>query len=146
MKESFILFVLVLFAVVLVNPALARDTFHELSVKKALTSQLGKEKLLNVPIYMAGQKHKRMAKDLGVFKSNKRSRSFDRTDVEACNVAFLSAVISLQKRALKMGADAVVDIRSITKDKRLISATKFRCVAGDIMANVALTGRMVNFK
>ena len=127
------------------SPLLARDTFHDLSVSEAVKIAKGEEKLLNVPFYMAGQNHPAVAKDLGVFKSNKRTNALNKSDEQACRIAFLSAIISLQKRAQRMNADAVIDIKSITKHKRLVSAGKYRCSAGDLMANVALTGRVVRF-
>jgi len=64
----------------------------------------------------------------------------------ACEIAFLSAIIALQKRAMQLGADAVVDIKSITKHNDLDSATDYRCVAGSMIANVVLTGRAVKFE
>jgi hypothetical protein len=45
-----------------------------------------------------------------------------------------------------MGADAVIDIKSITKHNDLESATSYRCAAGGVVANVALTGRVVKFE
>jgi hypothetical protein len=124
-------------------PAEARETFHDLSVEDAKQSTLGQEKLLDLPIYMKGQKHPKVAKDLGVFTSNRRTNAFNKSDEQACEVAFLSALIALQKRARAEGGDAVVDVRSITKHNDLESATQFRCVAGAVIANVALEGRVV---
>lgn len=124
-------------------PAEARDTFHDLSVESANQSELGKEKLLDLPFYMKGQEHPEVAQDLGVFTSNRRTNAFNKSDEEACEIAFLSAVISLQERARKQGGDAVVDIRSITKHNDLESPTQYRCVAGTMIANVALEGRVV---
>ena len=124
-------------------PAEARDTFHDLSVESANQSELGKEKLLDLPFYMKGQEHPEVAQDLGVFTSNRRTNAFNKSDEEACEIAFLSAVISLQQRARKQGGDAVVDIRSITKHNDLESPTQYRCVAGTMIANVALEGRVV---
>ncbi len=57
----------------------------------------------------------------------------------------MSAVIALQKRAKRLGGDAVVDIESITQHKDLESSTEFRCVVGNVVANVALSGRVVKF-
>ncbi|MCP4004229.1 MAG: excinuclease ABC subunit A [bacterium] len=125
------------------NSTSARNTFHELDVNAATSSSIGNERLLDVPIYMAGQHHPTVIKDLGVFRSNRRTSAFAKSDENACNVAFLSAVISLQRRAQSLGGDAVVDIKSITRNRDLESATQFRCVAGAFIANVALSGRVV---
>ncbi len=123
----------------------ARSTFHDLSIKEAAESAIGKTKLLDVPFYMSGQKHAKVARDFGVFTSNKRTNAFGKSDEVACQIAFLSAIISLQRRANKLGGDAVVDIKSITRNNDLDSATNFRCAAGDVIANVVLTGRVVKF-
>jgi len=124
----------------------ARTTFHDLSANEAAESEIGKAKLMEVPFYLSGQKHAKIARDLGVFTSNKRTNAFGKSDEAACQIAFLSAIISLQKRATELGGDAVVDIKSITKHNDLDSATDYRCAAGGVIANVALTGRVVKFE
>jgi uncharacterized protein YbjQ (UPF0145 family) len=127
------------------STAQARSTFHDLEVKHATESEIGQVKLLDVPFYMMGQKHPKAGRDFGEFKSNKRTNALNKTDQAACEIAFLSAIISLQNRALKLGADAVIDIRSITKHNDLESSTNYRCAAGNVVANVVLTGRVVKF-
>ena len=121
----------------------ARSTMHDLSAKDAAESEIGKAKLLDVPFYMSGQKHAKVSRDMGTFTSNKRTNAFGKSDEAACQIAFLSAIISLQNRATQLGGDAVVDIKSITKHDDLDSATDYRCAAGGVIANVALTGRVV---
>ena len=123
----------------------ARTTFHDLNAKEAAESKTGKAKLLDIPFYMSGQKHAKVALDLGVFTSNRRTNAFGKSDEKACEIAFLSAIISLQNRAIQLGGDAVIDIKSITRDNDLDSATDYKCAAGGVIANVALTGRVVIF-
>jgi uncharacterized protein YbjQ (UPF0145 family) len=127
------------------STAQARNTSHDFEVKSATDSEIGQAKLLDIPFYMSGQKHPNTGREFGEFKSNKRTNAFNKTDQEACEIAFLSAIISLQNRALKLGADAVVDIKSISKTGNLTSATSYRCAAGNVVANVVLTGRVVKF-
>jgi len=127
-------------------PASARTTFHELDVAKAKTEGTGHEKLLDIPVFMAGEKHRNVAKDFGVFRSNRRTNAANKTDEAACQVAFLSALIQLQSRARELGASAVVEVTSITRDQPFSSATQYRCAAGGIVANVALEGRLVKLK
>lgn len=126
------------------SPAAARDTFHDLDVEKAKQEGAGHENLLQVPVYLKGQKHPAIVKDHGPVSTNRRTNAANKSDEEACQVAFLSALIALQSRANAVGANAVVDVRSITKHNNLESATQFRCVAGSIVANVALEGRLVS--
>lgn len=122
--------------------AWARTTFHDLSVAEAKqSSQSGQ--LRDVPFYMAGEAHPKVAKDLGEFTSNRRTNAFNKSDVDACHIAFLSAIIALQERAKDLGGDAVIDIQSTTRHNDLTSATEYRCAAGNVVANVVLTGHAV---
>jgi len=126
--------------------ASARTTLHDYDIEQALNSQTGKEKLLDVPLYFADQGHAAVAADLGVYTANRRTNAFGKSDEAACKIAFLSALISLQDRALREGGNAVVDIQSITKHQDLSSETQFRCAAGNVVANVVLTGRVVRLE
>ena len=126
-----------------ITAAGARNTFHDLSVSEAVKSEIGRSQLQDLPFFMAGQTHPAVERDLGVFKSNRRTNAFNKSDEEACRIAFLSAIIALQKKAIDRGGGAVVDIKSVTNNNNLESATKYRCVAGNVVANGALTGRVV---
>lgn len=123
--------------------AQARNTEHEYPISAAVQSKLGKEKLLQVPFYFAGQRHPRARTNMGEWRTNKTSSGVFRGDQAACQSAFLSALIQLQKRALEQGANAIIDIESITADKPLASATKYRCLAGTMVVHVGLKGRLV---
>jgi uncharacterized protein YbjQ (UPF0145 family) len=124
------------------SAAQARDTFHDQPVQGAKDSRYAKS-LLPVPFYMAGEKHPKVAKTLGTWPTNQRTNAFNKSDEDACNLVFLDAIIQLQKRAQAEGGDAVIDIKSTTKNNDLTSATEFRCDAGAVIANVALTGTVV---
>jgi len=128
------------------STANARTTFHDLGAKQAAESETGKAKLLDVPFFLSGQAHAKVARDFGAFTANKRTNAVGKSDEAACEIAFLSAIISLQNRAVQLGGDAVVDIKSITKHNDLDSPTDYRCAAGSMMANVVLTGRVVKFE
>jgi uncharacterized protein YbjQ (UPF0145 family) len=146
MRGRSALLVLGVSVALLPGPAAARTTFHDLPVKEAVGSDLAKTSLLEVPFFMEGQKHRAVAKKLGTFTANKRTRATFRSDEEACQVAFLSAVKSFQIRAQKLGGDAVVNLTSMTKHRVLSSPTEYRCVAGAFIANVVLKGDVVSFK
>jgi uncharacterized protein YbjQ (UPF0145 family) len=146
MNRIHVAFAVGLCALLSASPAGARSTFHDLSVQSARDSETGKAKLQKVPFYMAGQKHPAVAKDLGVFTANRRTNAFGKTDEAACQIAFLSAIIALQSRVQNMGGNAIVDVKSITKHNNLTSASEYRCAAGNVVANVVLTGRVVKLK
>ena len=79
-------------------------------------------------------------KVMGTYTSNKRARG---TDARACNMAFLSAVIALQQKALREGGNAVVNIHSYYKYKKFSSAKEFECATGRAMSAVTLRGTVV---
>jgi uncharacterized protein YbjQ (UPF0145 family) len=120
----------------------AKDTFFDLPVDVALKSPRAST-LREMPFFMMGQNHPATGQTMGEFTANRRTNAFGKSNEEACIVAFLSAVISLQDRAKTLGGAAVVDIKSITKHNDLVSATQYRCVAGAVVANVVLSGTIV---
>lgn len=134
-----------LLALILLMPvaAQARSTQHDYPISAAVQSKLGKEKLLQVPFYFAGQRHPRVRTNMGEWRTTKTTSGAFRGDQAACQSAFLSALIQLQKRALRQGANAIIDIESITGDRPLASATKYRCLAGTIVVHVGLKARLV---
>ena len=130
----------------LASEALARNTFVDFDVEEARTQGFGHGNLLDVPVFMAGEQRPPIEKELGTFTSNRSTNAFNKSDRAACQIAFLSALIVLQNRAQLEGGDAVVDVRSVTRGNLLESATQFRCVAGNVVAVVALEGRVVKLK
>ena len=132
--------------ILLAAPASARNTEHFYAVEDAVTSALGQKKLLNVRFYFAGQEHPGVKKVLGEWPSRRSTRGVFRSDLSSCQVAFLSALINLQKRAKREGGDAIIDIKSITRGKETSSATEYRCVAGSTVVHVGLTGEVVQLK
>jgi len=102
---------------------------------------VAKDKLdSGIKIYMMGQSVPGLQKRYGSYKSNKRSNAGGKTSQDACDVAFISALIALQQRADREGGNAVVDIYSLTKDKKMQSSENYSCNAGGMMVNVVLMG------
>jgi uncharacterized protein YbjQ (UPF0145 family) len=83
---------------------------------------------------------------MGEFATNKKTNAFGKSDLEACQHVFLSAVIELQERARKEGGNAVINIKSNYKNEVRESATEFTCGAGAVIAGVALTGEVVTLR
>lgn len=128
------------------TPAAARETPHILPVKTAVESEMGQAHLLDVPFYFAGQKHPAVAKKIQQASYEHVTRGAFRSDEESCKVALLSAIRDLQERAQQEGADAIVDLVSITMDRKHESATEYRCVAGAFVVRVGLRGTLVKLK
>lgn len=122
----------------------ARDTHKMYSVKEALNTPAAKERLNNnIKLYFGGQKHPKVAIEVGEFKTNKKTNGFNKSDLEACQWAFLSAILQLQTRAAKEGGNAVVNIRSYYKANEISSKTEFECGSGALISGVAFIGEVV---
>jgi uncharacterized protein YbjQ (UPF0145 family) len=122
----------------------ARDTKHMLPIASAMQVSDAEEKLDgSVKFFFGGQKSPKVLASFGSDVSNRKTNAFGKSDVEACNWAFLSAMVALERRAHALGANAVVNIVSYYKKNPVSSATEFECHAGAIMAGVALKGDFV---
>ena len=137
----------ILLALVLTSTSMvsiARDDIADYSVVEAMSikkisSAIGN----NVSFYFDGQKHAKAEETFGEFQSNKKTNAFMKSDKEACQWAFASAMKSLRERAVKEGGNAVINIRSNYKGNMTSSSTTFKCGAGAVMAGVTLVGDVV---
>lgn len=122
----------------------ARDDVGSYSIKKALGLEQAKAKLGNrIKFYFGKQPHGTILSNFGEFSTNKKTNAFNKSDLQACQWVFLSAIISLRDRAVKEGGNAVINIKSNYKNKLTSSKEKFKCGAGNLMAGVALVGTVV---
>jgi uncharacterized protein YbjQ (UPF0145 family) len=125
-------------------PAHGRDTRHLLPIAIALEIKDAQEKLDgSVKFYFGDQLPPQVLTNLGSDVSNRKTNAFGKSDEKACNWAFLSAMVALEKRAQQLGANAVINIVSYYNKKVMSSATEFECHAGAIIAGVALKGDFV---
>ncbi len=127
--------------------AASRDDRLRFSIEEALSTETAKQKLdTGIRFYFGDQKHGSIAKKFDQIASNRKTNAFNKSDQEACEWVFLSAMISLQERAHREGGNAVINIISSYKSVEFKSDTEFECGAGAIMAGVALKGRVVKLK
>jgi len=126
-------------------PAVARDDRLKFPVDAALAKgQNYKEKLdPQIKLYFGKPSKLKVAKTIGEWTSNKKTNAFNKSDQEACNIAFISAAVSLQDRAKREGGNAVINIHSVYKNDKFESPTEYLCGAGSTMAGVALRGTVV---
>ena len=80
---------------------------------------------------------------LGSDITSQKSNAFGKPDDVSCNTAFLSGMISLQKRAKELGANAVVNIVSNYNHVEMSSETEYECHVGTIMSGAAFKGDFV---
>jgi uncharacterized protein YbjQ (UPF0145 family) len=124
--------------------AQATDRKYLLPIAGGLQSKDAQEKLDgSIKFFFGTQPHPAVLSKFGFDVSNRKTRVFGRSDEAACNWAFLSAMIALQNRAKKMGANAVVNIVSYYNKDTMSSTTEFECRAGVLMAGVVLKGDFV---
>jgi hypothetical protein len=124
--------------------ASARDDINSYSVVEALQTEQAKAKLgTDIAFYFGEQSYGTPEKNFGVVSTNKKTNAFNKSDREACEWVFLSAMIALKNRAMSEGANAVVEIKSNYKGTLTSSEDTFRCGAGTFLAGVALTGKLV---
>lgn len=127
----------------LATTASARDSIGQYNIEQALNNPSASGIDKSIKLYFGNKKHSKPQKVFGEFQAKKKTNAFNKTDEEACQIAFLSALISLQDRARKMGGNAVVDIKSIYNRKEFVSDTEFECGAGAFVAGSTLMGTAV---
>ncbi len=124
--------------------ASARDDHLMLSIEEAMNTEDAKEKLnRGFRFYFGEQAHPEPSKDFGEFQSNKKTNGVGRSDKQACERAFLSAMLSFQDQIVKQGGNAVINLRSYYKKNLISSETEYQCGAGNIMAGVTFLGEVV---
>ncbi len=122
----------------------ARDELVRFSIEEAMAIPDAEAKLgAGIRFFFGDQEHPDVERQIGTYTSNKKTNAFGKSDRKACNRAFLSAMISLQERAIAEGGNAVVNIRSYYKSNEYTSPTEFECGAGGVVAGVALRGDVV---
>lgn len=127
--------------------AFARDDIKDFSIANALATEQAKNLLgTDIKFYFGDQTHEAITKKFGQFGSNKKTNGVGKSDQEACERAFLSAMKSLRDRAAREGANAIVNIRSNYRNVISSSTETFKCGSGGIMSGVALLGDVVEIK
>jgi len=131
----------------LISSAIARDTVDSYSIDETMSLEKSKSALgKDVSFYFGEQKHGKVERSFGEFRTNRKTNAFNKTDKEACQWVFLSAMIVLKKRAIREGGNAIINIKSNYKNNLTSSNDSFRCGAGAFVAGVALVGTVVKIE
>ena len=127
---------------------LRRDN-HAAAVK-ALERELGlaegEEKGVlvdGVALYFGEAATPAVEEEHGQFTANRKTNAFNKSDEEACNWVFLTAIKALQERARQQGGNAVINIYSYYYKNTFVSETEFECGAGTMVAGVTMIGDVV---
>src|SRR5262249_61758189 len=111
MKNLIIAMTILSVSLAAIWPAQARDTKHILPIVAAMATKDADEKLEgSVKFFFGKQEYPKVIAKLGTDVSNRKTNAFGKSDEKACNWAFLSAMIALERRAKKTAAKAVVNI------------------------------------
>ncbi len=141
------LFLLVTLTTIFIPYAFARDTISDYSIVETMELEQTKAGLGDtVSFYFGNQPHKEVSQTFGEISANKKTNAFNKSDKEACQWVFLSAMIALRDRALAEGGNAVINIRSNYRDNLTSSEATYKCGAGAVMAGVALVGTVVKIE
>lgn len=124
------------------SAAEARDTEVFVDAHAAAESEQGQPFLLDVPFALKGETAP-AGKPLKEATVSRASSGLMRSDQSACTSAFLDALKVLQKMALDSGANAIIDVVSVTRDVVTESDREIRCVAGTTVAHVALRAKLI---
>ena len=119
----------------------ARNTVIKVSIEQALAWGEREGTLDDsVSLYFGDQAHPAVEQSHGTYTANRKTNGFNKSDQEACQWAFLTAMTVLQQRAVREGANAVINIRSYYYRKDFSSATEFECGAGNVVVGVTMVG------
>lgn len=132
---------------VVATSAMAGSGKVMLPIAGAMEANDAQAKLNNgVKFFFAGQATPKILSKLGEKKTSQKTNAFGKSAETACNWAFLSAMMHLEKQAVALGANAVVNIVSNYNNVPTASATEFECHEGALMAGVAFKGDFVRIE
>lgn len=124
----------------------ARTTMHQFPAADVLNEAGFASQISGVQFFFGDSAHPAVTEEFGEYRTNKKTNAFNKSDREACDWAFKSAILTLHKRAIQLGANAVINIRSNFKNNLTTSDTDYACGAGGLMAGVALIGDFVRIE
>ncbi|NND00088.1 MAG: excinuclease [Gammaproteobacteria bacterium] len=125
------------------TPASARNEYKEFSIADAMASEKIKSRLGDeVKFYFGDSRPAKTLKTIGEWPSLKKTNAFNKSDEFACQWALLSALLSLKKRALSEGGNAVL-VKTNNDHRVKSSASVFECEIGNVVASVALLGKVI---
>jgi hypothetical protein len=130
------------------SPALARDDRLMFPVSAGMErGKTTKDRIdPEIRVFFGKQKSPAVERKLGEFTANRKTNATNKTDKEACEISFVSAVVSLQQRARREGGNALLNVHSVYKNEHRESNREYLCGAGTFVAGVALRGTVVKLK
>jgi uncharacterized protein YbjQ (UPF0145 family) len=148
MNRTCVLAMLACFAALLAaTTTVARDTKVMWPIADAMATPDAQARLnMGVQFFFGDTDHSPVAQSFGEFMSNKKTNGANKSDKEACEWAFLSAMLSFQQRAVAVGGNAVINIRSYYRQNEVSSGTQYECGSGALMSGVTFKGEVVKLQ
>lgn len=132
---------MLLVATLVAGHSVARETVNNHPILQAMSHPEFDNKVGNaIKFYFGDQATPPIEKRGSTYNTTRKTQAVGRTDSEACDWAFLSALIVLRDKALEEGGNAVINIKSSYKGGAFSSQDEYRCGAGNLMAGVSLQG------
>jgi uncharacterized protein YbjQ (UPF0145 family) len=148
MKPRFFAALLILVALLSVShSSTARNTKVMWPIADAMAAPEARKRLsTGVQFFFGNSAHPAVARSFGVYTSNKKTNGTNKTDKEACEWAFLSAMLSFQQRAAELGGNAIINIQSYYDQHEVSSETEYECGSGALMSGVTFKGEVVKLE
>jgi hypothetical protein len=128
-------------ALVAATPAMARNNAVTVTLQSVLDMPEAQGKLDGtIKFYLAGAPTPKVIKKFGEDTSNAKTNAFNKSAEVACRWNALSALLKLQDKAKRDGANAVIDITSYSEKVPFTSPTDIQCSDGAFLAGIALKG------
>lgn len=134
-----------LLALLLCAPAAhARDEQRLYEIAAALGTPEGKDRFDDtIQFFWAEQDTPAAEQSFSIHTAERKTFLPTRTEQDACDKSFIEALASLRDAARTIGANAVVGIKSLYKNREFRSATQYECRLSYFAASVTLEGRLV---
>jgi hypothetical protein len=125
---------IVLLLLTLTSNVYAQGKVYKFSIRNALNDTRANTNVNpHIKLRFSDRHHKGK-----LLTTTRKTMHFGRSAQEACNRAFLSAIIALQRKARR----SVVDIYSYRFKRKYSSSSKYVCERGRMMTAVTLRGRV----
>ena len=132
---------------VFTTTASARNDVANFSIAEVMAGEQAKSILGdNVAFYFGAQPHPEIVQMFSEYGINRKTNGANKSDKDACEWVFLTAMKALRDRAKSVGANAVVNIRSNYQNNTTTSTETFQCGSGTFTSGVALLGDVVKIK
>lgn len=126
------------------TPALASSEKTMQPIQAALDDSDAKSKLdSSIKMHFGKKAPAKVIEQLGTDTTSQKANGFGKASDVACKRAFLSSMLQLQKRAKKLGANAIINIRSNYNHVEFSSETEFECHVGGLMVGTAFKADFV---